>query len=356
MPQRIDFLIPGDIRSLTGGYTYDRELAAALDARELHVEIRQLAEDLTHPRAQDTAARIVESLPDGALVVIDGLALAGLADLLVGQARRLNLVALVHHPAALETGLAPAVAARIDRHEHKALQAMRRIICTSPWTARQLADSGLAQARIRVVEPGIDPVIANACAPGRRRDPDVAHREGLRLICVASITPRKGHDILIDALSGLTDLQWQLECIGSRHRAREYAARLESRIAQHALANRVLMRGELDRDSLARSYARADLFVLASRLEGYGMVFAEAHATGLPIVATSGGATSETLAKSSARIVDDDALAATLRGLMADRVAWLEFAAAARVRADRLRSWQQVAAEFADAIDADARS
>ena len=353
--RHVEFLIPGDIHAHTGGYIYDRELASALQSHGLHVSVRQLDEDLSQEPARTAAAHVIDSLPDDALVLIDGLALAHLADILARHSQRLRLFALVHHPAALETGLPPSSAQDIADMERRALNASHRIICTSRWTANQLEHSGVSKELIHVVEPGVDSTIANSQKLPARRDPEDAHSEGLRLICVATITPRKGHDTLVAALARLEKFDWELDCIGSRLRASAHAATIESLIAQHGLESRIHMRGEISREALAHAYAYADLFVLASQLEGYGMVFAEARAAGLPIVTTRGGAIEATLANNSGAIVvdnDADALAQTLRTLLIDRQSWLDLAAAANSQTLENRSWNHVATEFSAALDA----
>jgi glycosyltransferase involved in cell wall biosynthesis len=352
---RIEFLIPGDLGSLTGGYTYDRELVAAMRSAGIEVGVRQLEEDLTDADARASAAQLIEDLPDGARVLIDGLALADLADALAAVAHRLHLYALVHHPAALETGMPEADAARIAERELAALRKAERIVCTSNWTADELIGMGLPDERIRVVEPGVDRLIADSKKiSNQRRAPATAFADGLQLICVATITPRKGHDILIAALSELQSFDWQLDCIGSLQRAPQHVKTIESLIEHHGLQDRIRMRGELTRDQLAAAYGRADLFVLASALEGYGMVFAEARAAALPIVATSGGATAQTLSGSGAVLVEDrsaKSLAHALRAPISDLDNWKKLAAAARTERGAPREWQAVAAEFVAALD-----
>lgn len=351
--QEIEFLIPGAIDALTGGYRYDAHIAKSLGARGIEVHVRALDADLGQPDAHAQALATIASLPDGALTVFDGLALAPLAQAIETAAKRLHTVALVHHPAALETGLPSARARDIAQQERRALKAVELIVCTSRWTARELARTDLAGPAIHVVEPGIDPEFLESLQPDARRDPARAHAEGLRMLCVATVTPRKGHDVLIDALSELADLDWQLECIGSLERDREYAAGIEARVARHRLHSRVHFRGDLDRRRLAREFSRADLFVLASRLEGYGMVFDEAAAAALPVVATRGGAIEDTLSKASAIVVDGSShreLAAQLRTLMTDRAAWLQMSEQAGRCARNVRTWQQAAEEFAAAV------
>lgn len=346
--QAINFLVPGDIRTLTGGYVYDRALVAALEARGIHVSVKQ------------SSVATIERMHDGALVVIDGLGLADLDEALNVHAQRLQFIALVHHPAGLETGLPESIAAEISTQELSALHAAQSIICTSKWTADQLTHSGLPAQRIHVIEPGVDATIAKLRSKVLRRDAALAHSEGLRMLCVATITPRKGHEILVAALDELQQFNWELDCIGSRLRDNKHAAAIENQIACHGLEKRIRFCGEVSRAALAQAYACADLFVLASHFEGFGMVFAEAHAAGLPIVATSGGATEQTLANCSGSVVvsneSHQPLRHALQNLLEHREAWLELTAAANSQSDRIRDWNHVASEFVVAVDAGSSS
>ncbi|HMB73933.1 MAG TPA: glycosyltransferase family 4 protein [Gammaproteobacteria bacterium] len=355
---RIDFLVPGDIETLTGGYAYDRNLAASLRRAGWQIEICSV-EDLTRPQARARAAALIDALPDDAELLIDGLALAELADVVARHRTRLRLSAVVHHPAGMETGLSRSAAADITRREVAALRSMHCIVCTSNWTARQLAGFGLAPSIVHVVEPGVDIGASAAVHSSVRRDPLAAHDAGLRLLCVATLTPRKGHDVLIEALGELTDVEWQLDCIGSRERAPQHAAHLAALIDNYGLTHRVNLRGEVSHADLALAYARSDLFVLASHLEGYGMVLAEARSAGLPIVATRGGAVAETLERGAAVVLIDpdspQALAAALRGVCADRQGWLELARSAAACGGAARSWDVAAQEFAAALESRAR-
>mgnify|MGYP003339132674 CR=1 FL=1 len=112
----IDFVVPGDIDTPTGGYIYDREILAGLRSLKWQTTVHAL--DASFPQPTPPAARAARAtfaaIPDGSLVVIDGLALPGLGRVLADEQRRLRLVALVHHPVALETGLEPALAQRYE--------------------------------------------------------------------------------------------------------------------------------------------------------------------------------------------------------------------------------------------------
>lgn len=341
----VDLLVPGDLGALTGGYIYDRRILEGLSA--LGWDARAHALDASFPRpstaALADAARLLDSLDSCRLVVIDGLALAGLLPLLGDARKRLALVALIHHPLAYETGLEPGEAAALARLERDALAEVARVIVTSPWTRRELAAFGVPPARIDVVEPGTDPV------PLRPR----ARGSALRLLSVGSLTPRKGHDVLFDALALLTDRDWSLRCAGSLERDPATAAALAARIERLGLGPRIALLGELDPAGVAAEYARADLFVLPSHLEGYGMVIAEAVAHGLPVVATAAGAVADTLPAGTGVLVppgDSAALARALAALLDAPDALAALAHKAAAARDRLPTWGASARRFAAAL------
>lgn len=339
------FLVPGDLGSPTGGYAYDRHIIEGLRDAGWTVEVAALGDGFPWPDAatlDDAAARIA-GLPDGSRVVADGLAFGVLPEIAERHARRLAWVALVHHPLALETGLDEAQRHRLFDSERRALASARRVIVTSHATARALQDYAVPPERIRVVEPGTSPV------PYERRKSTA----DLSLLCVATLTPRKGHGVLIDALAGLQDRPWTLHCVGSLARSPDTVHALRGAIAAHGMAQRVHLHGEVDADRLALHYAQADAFVLPSFHEGYGMALAEAMAHGLPIVSTTAGAIPSTVPAGAGALVppgDVPALRAALARLM-DDAAWRDsLARGARAAGARLPSWDEAAARFEEAL------
>ncbi|HYN78749.1 MAG TPA: glycosyltransferase family 4 protein [Lamprocystis sp. (in: g-proteobacteria)] len=296
------------------------------------------------PEALRQAEAVLASIPDGALVVVDGLAFGVLPELAQAQGERLRLVALVHHPLAAETGLAPERAAALRQSETRALAQARLVLVTSAFTARLLAAYGVPAGRIRVVEPGTDP------APVALGSPDPVPR----LLSVGALVPRKGHDVLLRALAELSDLAWRLDCVGCTNRDPHWSSALLRLRDKLGLRERVSFPGVLTRQELDRRYAEADLFVLASRFEGYGMVFAEALAWGLPVLAARSGAVPETVPPGAGILVQPDdpaALAAALRGLLTDADRRRQLAAGARAVGLRLVTWPQAAAVFAAACE-----
>ncbi len=344
--RRLWALIPGDLDTPTGGYRYDRRILAGLAGLGWRVEPCPLDASFPAPTsvARSQARQILAAIPDGGLVLVDGLAFGALPELAETEGRRLRLVALVHHPLASETGLSPERAAGLRNAEARALARARLILVTSRFTATLLAGWGVPWARLKVVEPGTDPAPS---AQGSRSGP-------LRLLCVASLTPRKGHDLLLNALAGLRDWSLHLDCVGSLDRDPVWAEGLIRLRDGRGLAGRVSILGALADEELACRYGAADLFVLPSRFEGYGMVFAEALARGLPILACHAGAVRETVPPEAGLLVppnDSAALGQALRSLMADPVLRRRLAKGARAAGSRLPTWQDAVAAFAAALE-----
>ena len=272
----IVFVVPGRLDQLTGGYLFDRHIVEGLRARGRDVRVVELTAVRSRPKAS------ARRLPAGTQTVIDGLAFDNLVDALPSQAGRLRLIAFVHHTLAQETGLSPTAAARAAAIEATLLPCFRGILCPSEATAAAVAGYGIPRDRIAIVPPGT----AKPKYPRPRRN----GRFRRALLCVAGVVPRKGHTVLIEALHDIRDLDWRLICIGSLDRDLRTARAVRRKIAALGLGRRIVLAGEEPPRSVARAYLAADVFVLPSFYEGYGMAYAEAMAHGLPIVATTAGA------------------------------------------------------------------
>ncbi|HEX6995972.1 MAG TPA: glycosyltransferase family 4 protein [Gammaproteobacteria bacterium] len=361
MRRTLDLMLPGDPATLTGGYVYDRRVVEGLESLGWTVRVLRLGDDFpgASPASLRAADDVLASIPAGRTVVVDGLALADLAATLERHAARLGIVALVHHPVGDETGLDESAAARLRRDERRAWQAARGVIVTSRWTARRVAADRFPSERIRIVEPGTD---RPAPGGGGRGDehgrlsaaPHASMPDPPRLLCVATLTPRKGHAVLLDALARLTDLPWRLDCVGSTARDPATAAALRARIASLGLAARVVLHGEVSRGVLDALHRAAHAFVLPSFLEGYGIAHADALAYGLPIVATEAGAVPDTVGDAGLLVPpgDVDALADALARVLGDAALHAALSARALERARALPTWADAAARFAAAVEA----
>ncbi len=284
------FVIPGDINLPTGGYGYDRRVLALLPVSGVDVWHVALPGGYPSPTTADLAASLatLAALPADMTLLIDGLALGAMPPEIVAQIRQ-PIVALCHHPLALEAGLARDRADVLRATEIAALAASRAVVATSGMTKQLLvAEFSVPAAKVTVAEPGTDPAARATGTAG------AVGQGPINMLAVGSIVPRKGYDVLIHALAALSNNNWQLTIAGSDDRSPETTALVRRLIGEHGLAHQCHMIGPVDAARLDRLYAAADLFVMPSLFEGYGMVIAEAMARGLPIVCTTGGAAAET--------------------------------------------------------------
>ena len=349
------FVHPGDLATRTGGYRYARSLLDVLRTRGVAVAVHRLADSFPFPDAAalTDADRRLSAIADGSTVVVDGLAFGAMPAVAARHGARLRLVALVHHPLALETGIAPEAAARLAASERHALRSARAVVVTSPATRLAMQDYGVPASRVTVVLPGTDvPVGMRSHASSAAVAADVPARE-IRLLCVASVTPRKGQLELVEALAACRAREpasrWRLVCVGSLDRDPAYAADVQARVRALGLQSQVDLVGERDEQAVDRAYDEADVFVLASHHEGYGMVLAEAIGHGLPVVSTTAGAIPQTVPSDAGLLVppgDVGALAAALAAVIGRADVRRALAAAARRAAQGLPDWQTAAQRF----------
>jgi glycosyltransferase involved in cell wall biosynthesis len=187
----------------------------------------------------------------------------------------------VHLPLADETGLDPAEAADLDRREREVLATAAAVVVTSRWAAERVRDLA-ERTPVHIAEPGVD--LAPVSTGG----------DGSELLCVASVTRRKAQDVLVEALAGLADRPLRCVLAGPRPDP-GFAAELAARVDGAGLTGKVVLAGPLAGAELDAAYARADLAVLVSLAETYGMAVTEALARGLPVVVSDAGPLPDTL-------------------------------------------------------------
>jgi glycosyltransferase involved in cell wall biosynthesis len=325
----------------SGGNTYDRRLCGALAASDWSVGVHAVPGDWPRPgaAAQSALAGVAASSPDSAVVVLDGLVASTAPEVLVPHARRLRLIALVHMP------LGPAGDDDARRREAAVLAAASEIVVTSDWARLLLLRTyGLPATRVHVAEPGVDPA-----------EPVPGTESGGELLCVAAVIPGKGHDLLLDALARVVDLPWHCTCVGSLERDPGFVAAVRRQATDLALSERVRFTGARVEAGLGRSYAAADLLVLPSRAETYGMVVTEALARGLPVVAADVGGVSQALGHGADSVrpgmlvppSDVAALEGALRGWLEDASLRRRLRRAASERRESLPTWSDAASVIA---------
>jgi glycosyltransferase involved in cell wall biosynthesis len=349
--RRVAFAVPGELTTPTGGFAYDRRIIDELRELGWQVDVVNLGDGFPQPSERTKAAAwtLLAALPNNPIVV-DGLAFGALPEVATALSASHDVIALVHHPLALEEGLAPDEADALRTNERRALATASSVIVTSAFTARLIvSDYDVPGDRVTVVRPGTDRV-----TPLRRND-NIDSNKVLALLAVGALVPRKGYDVLLAALAPLADLPWHLTIIGDHSRGGQTADRLTADLKRLGLAQRVTLTGVVSEESLATHYAGADLFVLASRFEGYGMAFAEAIAHGLPVIGTKAGAIPDTVPTPASMLVPPDdapALSGALRQVMQDAALRHRLATAAQAFAADLPTWRQSAELFSQAIAA----
>ncbi|RFC63345.1 glycosyltransferase family 1 protein [Fulvimarina endophytica] len=337
------FAIPGDLETKTGGYAYDRRMIAELEGLGWSVTHLQLPASFPDPAPEDLrrAGDLFAALPDGTTVFVDGLAYGVLPELAEREASRLRLAALVHHPLHLETGIAAGRAAELRASEGRALAAAHAIVVTSAATGRDLQRGfGIEGDRITVAPPGTQKSERSSGSAGAPV-----------ILSIGSLVERKGHADLVSALATLRDRDWRCRIVGDATRDPGHARKLESLIADRDLADRIEIAGALP--DLEEAYGSADIFALATRHEGYGMVFAEAMSHGLPIVGTRAGAVPDVVPPEAGILVepgDIPALAGGLERMIDDKDRRRRFADGAYAAGSRLPTWAQSARAISQAL------
>jgi glycosyltransferase involved in cell wall biosynthesis len=342
MPDGID-----DPARPSGGNTYDRNLCRGLSSIGWAVHEHPVSGFWSAPDAAAFSAleSTVRQIPDGALVLLDGLVASTAPGVLVAHQHRLCLIVLVHMP----LGHRPPDGGSGDvrASERDVLLASAAVITTSDWSCRRLMELyELSADRVHVAEPGVVPA---ELAPGTKT--------GEALLCVAAVTADKGHDVLLESLASLDALPWHCVCVGSLDRDPACAEAVRRRLAR-GLTERVTLAGTATGAELERAYAGADLMVLASRSETYGMVVTEALARGLPVIATDVGGVSEALGHASdgsrpgilVAADDPSALGGALGSWLAQPDLRARLRQAARDRRQTLSQWSTTASRIGDVL------
>lgn len=342
MPQiTVHFVVPDGWNRdehVSGGNVYDRRLAAALRARG--VDVRMVA--VPAGRRNDLAEAL-RTLPRDALVLVDELIAVGVPTGLEAHSDRLRILVLAHMVASALPGADSPVEAAA--RERVALRSAREVIATSEWTRSELIARGLASpGQVTVARPGTDPAL-----------PAVGSTSGGRFLCVGAVAPHKGQDVLVAALSGLTDVAgWSCAVVGSLRADVDFARATDASIRAAALAERVVLTGVRTGGSLESAYRGADLVIAPSRAESYGMAVAEALARGIPVVASDVGGLPEAVAGGGGILIppdDPDALRDVLRRWLSDpRLRTALRAEAVRSRG-ATRSWDDAARVVAAVLE-----
>ena len=345
MSTQVYFVVPDSIDEparVSGGNVYDQRVRSGLRDAGWDVRMLLIPSSAPHQDAASPVEHALAQVPDDAVVVIDGLIAVRESAALTAHSRRLRIVVLAHMVASAAT---PAAA--LPERESAALHAARRIIATSEWTRSELTTRDLAEpGTIAVAPPGTNRAAQTVTSDG-----------GGRLLCVGAVAPHKGQDLLVNALAQLRDIDdWTCTIVGSHDVAPRFAAELAQTVQRAGLDNRVTFTGALTGSALDAAYGAADLLVVPSRSESFGMVITEALARGIPVVATRVGGIPEALVSAAAgMLVDADrpqALESALREWLTGADARRRLTAAAVRARESIRPWSETTAIIAATLSA----
>jgi glycosyltransferase involved in cell wall biosynthesis len=335
---RVAFVTVGETGRLTGGYLYHARVLAAL--RERGVEVEEIVPCGASPGEQEAAVSRSSLGLDPRrfdVIVVDALARIVCAPQLDRWRGERPVVAMVHE---LPSVAAPEGVTSSEREYEEPLLRSDRLISVSEHGGSILESRGVPTARIRVVPPGFDRFSTDGGTPVRGGP--------VRALCVAQWIPRKGILDLVQAWALHERPGASLELIGETDADPVYAASVRAAIAE-ALDASIIVSGPVSDARLGDAYAAADVFVLPSRYEGYGVVYAEALAHGLPVIACEVGPVPELVGEEAALLVppgDVEALSGALDLLLKDAALRDRMSVAARRRAKRLPRWEDTAAGF----------
>lgn len=230
------------------------------------------------------------------------------------------------------------------------------ITFVSRYTRGRFASAFGAQAALEYLPPGVDTVRFRPDPEARNRIRE-RHRLGTKptVLCLSRLVPRKGQDVLIRALPlirrEIGDVT--LLIVGGG----PYADTLHELARTTGMADHVIFTGSVPSEELPAYHNAADVFAMPARtrgrgldVEGLGIVYLEASACGVPVVAGASGGAPETVQEGRTGTVVDgtdiDAVAFAITGLLADRPAAAEMGRNGREYAVTSWQWRHMAARL----------
>lgn len=332
----IHMILPANVRHRSGGNIYNARLAEALRAQGAEVSVCKLDGDWPSGSAPDRMG-FADALSGGdqAIYIVDGLIATGAPmEIETATATGHRVWVLLHMPPSGE-----------DPVETSALRAATGLLCTGSRTAEAARRWGLSN--VHLATPGVD--LSSKARPSPR---GVA---APHLMMVGALLPNKDQIFFVDALARIKDLAWTAALVGSTKADPLYAAAVRERILRNGLEKRVETTGELSGPALEEQWLRADLSLLISHSESFGMVVQESLAHGIPAVVRKGTGAVEALgAHGAGEAIDLTAgigsLEKLLRRWLGDPALREGWRAAAEAASSVLPRWEDTAREVIRAV------
>ena len=342
---QLHLLIPGDINTLTGGYIYNKRMVNGLLEMGHNVQVYSLAVDFPFPSPESTQqfVNIINAIPKCETIIIDSLAFGAIPELLRKIKPNHPIVALIHMPLSIRNEFTAAQRKRLSIREKEAFSYADLILVTSPFTMNLLKGMGIDPVNIIVVLPGVEVLShKNKYALFPRK-----------LITVSNFTRNKGHLLLVDALKELKYLNWTLDCYGNTNFDPEYVDTLSRLIDFNNLTDRIFLHAPITGNDLSQVYVNSDLLIHPSEFETYGMVLTEAMAHGIPVIASAGGAITQTVPASIGVFFKENdtySLQQTIKDLLLNLNKYHNLCKQASNYINQAQAWEKSIKEFEKAL------
>jgi len=343
----IHLVCPKSPNLLTGGHIYNRAVVSTLQRR---IPIRSIL-------TVDLQARVRELSARGDPLVLDSLILTqpelpSLLPFLLAPApegERAPLFLMAHFLPSLDPMIPEACRMERLKLEQRLLAGLDGAFATSRFLRDEMIRRGMASDRIGICRPGVETAVSSRTS---RTSGHMHPSTGgsVRLLTVANWTATKGHLFLLSVLEGLADLSWTWVIIGDVSSEPSVYREFRRRLRESTLKDRVSVRGVLEPVETRLAFSSSDLFVCASIMESYGMVFAESLAAGVPVVGNRVGGVPEAVEDGVTGLLcppgDTARWRETLRRLISDPELRTRLSQAAAQRRDAPITWAQTAECF----------
>ncbi len=322
---RVGLILYGSIHTLSGGFIYDRKLVEHLQNQGDEITILSMPWEkysrlLLQNWQKEWRDRIADLKVD--ILLQDELNHPSLFWLnqKIRQQIDFPIISIVHHLRSSEKH-PPLALAFYRQIEKKYLHTVDGFIFNSQTTRKTVEDlSGKPVSGI-VAHPAGD-----LYGIGMDREEVISRcqNEGpLKILFVGNLIPRKGLHTLLLALENLSELNWTLEIVGRQDVDPDYVAELKKQVMRGGLDSRVTWLDRLEDEQMKLVFRRSQVLVMPSSYEGFGIVYLEGMAFGLPAIASLAGAAHEiiTPGKNGVLVPPEDvgAMETVLRKLCKDR-------------------------------------
>jgi glycosyltransferase involved in cell wall biosynthesis len=336
------FLSGGDINSLTGGHLYNMHIINGLKNKNYSVSLQAAGGKWDNKEGIDKMCRLyLQKIPWGSCIIIDSLILASLTNLVRKSMDRFKFLGLIHLPVSYD--IKTGIHGKLSEDELGALNHMHRLVVTGGFTFDLLCNAGIDPRKITIIQPGTDQFPRKAQYA----------RVPSNLLCIANYSALKAQDVLIRALSRLKTRNWTLHLYGDTDRDPEYTSFLRSLILYLGLESRIIVHRIVERQNISKVFLEADLFILPSLFESYGMVLSESLAHGIPVISTLAGNIRNTVPEGMGILIEpgnEAELADSISSLFDSPEKYSALCTASSSYYKQSRSWEQAVSEFESVI------